>query len=82
MGRLGSTVARLKLKGIGGGAHKGWRLRFNSTQREEPYQGRQQNEGQVYDLTRQAERCCMAVVRSCRESAFMRNKGVSAKVSR
>jgi hypothetical protein len=35
MGHLGSTVARLKLKGIGGGAHKGWRLRFNSIQREE-----------------------------------------------
>ena len=62
MGRLGSTVARLKLKGIGGGAHKGWRLRFNSIQREEPYQGRQQNEGQAKGLTRQAERWCMAVV--------------------
>jgi hypothetical protein len=56
MGRLGSTVARLKLKGIGGGAHKGWRLRFNSTQRGEPYQRRQQNEGQAEDLTRQAEK--------------------------
>jgi hypothetical protein len=78
--RLGSTVARLKLKGIGGGAHKGWRLRFNSTQREEPYQGRQQNEGQVHDLTRHAERCCMAVVSSCRENLFERKgfgKGVT-----
>ncbi len=33
MGRLGSTVARLKLKGIGGGAHKGGGcglIRFNA----------------------------------------------------
>ncbi len=50
MGRLGSTVARLKLKGIGGGAHKGWRLRFNWTQRREPYQRRQQVEGQLEEL--------------------------------
>ena len=37
--RLGSTVARLKLKGIDGGPHKRWSMWFNSTQREEPYQG-------------------------------------------
>ncbi len=67
MGRLGSTVARLKLKGIGGGAHKGWRLRFNWIQRQEPYQQRQQDEGQADGLTRHAERWCMAVVSSCRE---------------
>src|ERR1700723_543382 len=36
--RLGSTVARLKLKGIDGGPHKRWSMWFNSTQREEPYQ--------------------------------------------
>ena len=35
--RLGSTVARLKLKGIDGGPHKRWSMWFNSTQREEPY---------------------------------------------
>ena len=39
MPRLGSTVARLKLKGIDGGPHKRWSMWFNSTQREEPYLG-------------------------------------------
>ena len=37
--RLGSTVARLKLKGIDGDPHKRWNMWFNSKQREEPYQG-------------------------------------------
>ena len=37
--RLGSTTARLKLKGIDGGPHKRWSMWFNSTQREEPYLG-------------------------------------------
>ncbi len=36
---LGSTAARLKLKGIDGGPHKQWSMWFNSMQREEPYQG-------------------------------------------
>jgi hypothetical protein len=36
--RLGSMVARLKLKGIDGGSHKRWRMWFNSKQRAEPYQ--------------------------------------------
>ena len=36
--RLGSTAARLKLKGIDGGPHKRWIMWFNSKQREEPYQ--------------------------------------------
>ena len=35
--RLGSTVARLKLKGIDGDPHKRWSMWFNSKQREEPY---------------------------------------------
>src|SRR6187551_970881 len=39
MNRLGSTAARLKLKGIDGGPHKRWSMWFNSTQREEPYLG-------------------------------------------
>ena len=39
MPRLGSTAARLKLKGIDGGPHKQWSMWFNSTQREEPYLG-------------------------------------------
>ena len=38
MSRLGSTAARLKLKGIDGGPHKQRSVGFNSTQREEPYQ--------------------------------------------
>src|SRR5205807_3945806 len=37
--RLGSTAARLKLKGIDGGPHKQRSVWFNSTQREEPYRG-------------------------------------------
>ena len=39
VGRLGSTAARLKLKGIDGGPHKRRSVRFNSTRRVEPYQG-------------------------------------------
>ena len=39
MPRLGSTAARLKLKGIDGGPHKRWSMWFNSTQRAEPYLG-------------------------------------------
>src|SRR5699024_12126719 len=35
---LGSTAARLKLKGIDGDPHKRWSMWFNSKQREEPYQ--------------------------------------------
>src|SRR6218665_1200598 len=35
--RLGSTAARLKLKGIDGDPHKRWMMWFNSTQREKPY---------------------------------------------
>src|SRR5436190_19570576 len=38
MRRLGSTVARLKLKEIDGGLHKRWSMWLNSMQREEPYQ--------------------------------------------
>ena len=37
--RLGSMVARLKLKGIDGGPHKQRSVRFNSMRHEEPYQG-------------------------------------------
>jgi hypothetical protein len=37
--RLGSTAARLKLKGIDGGPHKRRSVRFNSTRRAEPYPG-------------------------------------------
>src|ERR1700761_3356651 len=37
MHRLGSTVARLKLKEIDGGPHKRWSMWLNSMQREEPY---------------------------------------------
>jgi hypothetical protein len=67
--RLGSTVARLKLKGIDGGPHKRWSMWFNSTQREEPYLGLT-CAGQVMKVTLPSgpvHRCCMAVVSSCRE---------------
>ena len=36
--RLGSTVARLKLKEIDGDPHKQWIMWFNSMLREKPYQ--------------------------------------------
>ena len=39
MPRLGSTAARLKLKGIDGGPHKQRSVLLNSMLREEPYQG-------------------------------------------
>ncbi len=70
MCRLGSTVARLKLKGIDGGPHKRWSMWFNSTQREEPYLG---SNGwltivETRLLRKEVQsRCCMAVVSSCRE---------------
>ena len=35
--RLGSTVARLKLKGIDGDPHERWMMWINSMQREKPY---------------------------------------------
>ena len=35
--RLGSTAARLKLKGIDGDPDKRWMMWFNSMQREKPY---------------------------------------------
>ena len=37
--RLGSMVARLKLKGIDGGSHKRWSMWLNSRLRAEPYPG-------------------------------------------
>ena len=36
--RLGSTIARLELKGIDGGSYKRWSMWFKSIQRAEPYQ--------------------------------------------
>ena len=61
------AVARLKLKGIGGGAPQGVKpaVQLESTPGILP--GRQQSEGQAEDFTRQAERRCMAVASSCRE---------------
>src|SRR2546430_13605018 len=64
--RLGSTAARLKLKGIDGGPHKRWMMWFNSMQREKPYlpltcQEPCRNAGVP---EREPEhRCCMAVDR-------------------
>jgi hypothetical protein len=69
--RLGSMVARLKLKGIDGGSHKRWRMLLNSKQREEPYQGLTcrdnlcESGGIAFGCN--LHRCCMAVVSSCRE---------------
>ena len=68
--RLGSTAARLKLKGIDGGPHKRWSMWFNSTQREEPYQGLTSRESlrkEGVPARERGDRWCMAVVSSCRE---------------
>ena len=43
--RLGSMLARVKLKGIDGSPHKRWSMWFNSMQHEEPYQGLTCHEG-------------------------------------
>ncbi len=68
--RLGSTVARLKLKGIDGDPHKRWMMWINSMQREKPYLPLTWKESRR-DLgvpeREPLHRCCMAVVSSCRE---------------
>ena len=69
--RLGSMVARLKLKGIDGGSHKRWSMWLNSRLRAEPYPGLDMHGlagGNVGKAARyNVHRCCMAVVSSCRE---------------
>ena len=68
--RLGSTVARLKLKGIDGDPHKRWMMWINSMQREKPYLPLTCLEVRrdLNVLAREPKhRCCMAVVSSCRE---------------
>ena len=69
--RLGSMVARLKLKGIDGGSHKRWSMWLNSRLREEPYPGLDMHGlvPEIGDDTARwnVHRCCMAVVSSCRE---------------
>ena len=67
--RLGTTAARLKLKGIDGGPHKRWSMLLNSMQREEPYPGLTSSGLPVKAVSPSGplDRCCMAVVSSCRE---------------
>ena len=69
--RLGSMVARLKLKGIDGGSHKRWSMWLNSRLRAKPYPGLDMHGlagGNVGEAARyNVHRCCMAVVSSCRE---------------
>ena len=69
--RLGSMVARLKLKGIDGGSHKRWSMWLNSRLRAEPYPGLDMHGlagGNAGEAARyNVHRCCMAVVSSCRE---------------
>ena len=68
--RLGSTVARLKLKGIDGDPHKRWMMWINSMQREKPYLPLTCQEvlrDQDVPEREPEHRCCMAVVSSCRE---------------
>ena len=68
--RLGSTAARLKLKGIDGDPHKRWMMWFNSMQREKPYLPLTCPGGWGNPAVPERERehrCCMAVVSSCRE---------------
>ena len=67
--RLGTTAARLKLKGIDGGPHKRWSMLLNSRQREEPYPGLTWTANPLKGgvPSGAVHRCCMAVVSSCRE---------------
>ncbi len=68
--RLGSTVARLKLKGIDGDPHKRWMMWINSMQREKPYLALTCQEcfrDEAVPAREPEHRCCMAVVSSCRE---------------
>jgi hypothetical protein len=69
--RLGSMVARLKLKGIDGGSHKRWSMWLNSRLRAKPYPGLDMHglgRGNAPEAARyNVHRCCMAVVSSCRE---------------
>ena len=68
--RLGSTVARLKLKGIDGDPHKRWMMWINSMQREKPYLAltcRKVLRDRDVPARESEHRCCMAVVSSCRE---------------
>ena len=68
--RLGSTVARLKLKGIDGDPHKRWIMWINSMQREKPYLPltcQKDRRDEIVPERESEHRCCMAVVSSCRE---------------
>ncbi len=68
--RLGSTAARLKLKGIDGDPHKRWIMWINSMQREKPYLPLTCPRGwrdPAVPERGSEHRCCMAVVSSCRE---------------
>ena len=50
--------------------HKRWSMWFNSTQREEPYLGLTSPDrpgNRVFHFGGPGDRCCMAVVSSCRE---------------
>src|SRR5690625_7592771 len=76
--RLGTTAARLKLKGIDGDPHKRWMMWINSMQREKPYLPLTCLEAprDWSVLAREPEhRCCMAVVKigraSCRERGMV-----------
>src|SRR3712207_8881357 len=84
--RLGSTVARLKLKGIDGGSHKRWSMWFNSKQRAEPYLGLTcqdyPHESGVGPSGYNWYRCCMAVVSSCREMSGRSEEHTSELQSR
>src|SRR3546814_12840074 len=77
--RLGSTVARLKLKGIDGDPHKRWMMWINSMQREKPYLPLTCLECRrdLAVLAREPEhRCCMAVDRK----RVVEGKSVSVRV--
>ena len=63
MHRLGSMLARVKLKGIDGGPHKRWSMWFNSMVREEPYLGL------TYSGIRQ--RCRSVAIRRCTGAAWL-----------
>src|SRR6218665_1478177 len=68
--RLGSTAARLKLKGIDGDPQKRWMMWFNSRQREKTYPPLTCTEScrDAEELEREPQPTCgMSVVSACGE---------------
>ena len=89
--RLGSTIARLELKGIDGGSYKRWSMWFKSIQRAEPYQslyisfplghskGEQRYTGAAWLSSARVVRC---LVKSCNErNPWLENEYLSPQAT-